>query len=192
MPYLKRLDPALHEEEHETWFHAMFPEAISFAGAVRAIPLRTILTHELEKVMRAFRVAVMRLDTLSTRTISTLRTMRAPGVTQGHLSTDPVGQELGDEEIKEQPTPENVPEKAPIIDPIVARRDKLIVREQELIIAIARAPKNVALYEHIGFVYKELEQPQDAREAFEAGLKLDPAHVGLRAGLESLEQGNVN
>mgnify|MGYP001567241325 FL=1 len=189
IPYLKKLDPALHEEEHETWFHAMFPEAISFVGAVRAIPFRTILTHELEKMMRTFRVAVMRLDTLSTRTISTLRTMRAPGVTEGHLSTDPVAPEDGEAQSEgEGSTVEDVP----VIDPVVARRDELIAREQELIIAIARAPKNVELYEQIGSVYAELEQPQDAREAFEAGLKLDSTHAGLRAGLEALSQGNVN
>ncbi|WKZ27139.1 MAG: tetratricopeptide repeat protein [Candidatus Paceibacterota bacterium] len=188
IPYLKKLDPELHEEEHETWFHAMFPEAIRLVHAIRAIPLRAILTHELEKIMRAFRVAVMRLDTLSTRTISTLRTMRAPGVTQGHLSTDPVAPENEEEKVAvEEPAVVQ-----PVIDAAAVRREELITREQELIIAIARAPKNVELYEQIGMVYKELEQLQDAREAFEAGLKLDPAHAGLRAQLESLEQGNTN
>lgn len=59
-------------------------------------------------------------------------------------------------------------------------------KESNLIVEIAKNPKDKSLYKALGFLYMENKMENDAREAFNVVLELDPNDLETRANLEKL------
>lgn len=160
MPYLRKLSPESHEVS-ENIFEDFFPELITWFNQIPWHQYRQTSLQELEKSLRRMRLVFLKIDHASARLIQKVR--------RTHLATHL------EHTASIQPETSNevmVPEHMEIVtEPTL---EDLKGQEQQLIIEIAQDPKNAGLYETLGDLYLKMENVQDAKEAFEAGLGFNP------------------
>ena len=165
MPYLRKLSPEAHEVS-DNIFEDFFPELLEWFNQIPWHQYRQTSLQELEKGLRWMRLAFLKIDHASVRLIQKVRRthqtthLEHTASVQTESSTEVVVPEHM--EIVAEPTPED-----------------LKGQEQQLIIEIAQDPKNDSLYEILGDLYLRMENNQDAKEAYEAGLGFNPNNQNI-------------
>ncbi|OGN27720.1 MAG: hypothetical protein A2941_02460 [Candidatus Yanofskybacteria bacterium RIFCSPLOWO2_01_FULL_49_17] len=158
MPYLKKLTPESHELS-DNIFYDFFPEIAEHVNEAKFKEYQKALLRETEKLVRRLRVATLKIDHLSDRLIKKLR--------REHIAANLKHQALL-EERKEDTTPVAAEANRG------SSQEELKAREQQLIIEIAKNPKEPALYIELGDLYLAMHNIEEARESFEAALALTP------------------
>ncbi len=169
VPYLKKLSPdvLVSNEEHEGWWHSMFPVLIDYYRSIPFRQYKETTFQEAEKFLRKVRLMFSRIDRMSASLIHRVRRVHVESALeqpQNGVAGEGASEEVRSSahsivtEQQQQPSPEDV----------------LKHREQELIIEIAKDPKNAGLYEALGDVYMVMGSFADAKEAFEAALEFKP------------------
>jgi tetratricopeptide (TPR) repeat protein len=177
MPYLRKLTPEAHELG-DTLAHDYVPEVLDWWVSIPWRQYVQTVLVELEKILRQVRLFMQTLDRLWDRMI---RKVRRTHQEAGKQHEEIVAQQEVARQEKEE---EDEDDKTfDINDP-----EQLKQEEQNLIVAIAQNPKDVASYQRIAQVYVRMDQVGDAIEALEAALKLDPENVRMTKRVEALKQ----
>ncbi|HVZ10819.1 MAG TPA: tetratricopeptide repeat protein [Candidatus Paceibacterota bacterium] len=163
MPYLKKLSPDIHERG-ETIFHDFFPEIVDWTRTIHLKEIRQAFLRETEKAVRRLRIASMKIDTAADNLIKRIRREHASGKME--LQT-----------LTEEAMMPAVP-AAPSL-PAAPTMEDLKAKEQQLIIEIAKNPKDIELYIALGDLYLEMHNTEEAKESYEAALALDPSNPEL-------------
>lgn len=164
LPYLRKLDPESHEMG-ETVLHDYAPEAVDW---YRSIPWRRFqhtVAVELENLIRRMRSAMSSADKLSDRLGQQLRGMGQRAAKQHEKVIAQIEQE------KQERVVEPDPDAVDFDDP-----EQLKQEEQRLIIAIAQDPKDAGLYSDLARITMRLGNYDDAVEAMEQAVKLEPGN----------------
>lgn len=169
LPYLKKLTPESHEFGPSI-FHDFFPEMFQAFSRIHFEEYYASTLRELEKLLRRIRLLFSRIDSASSALISELRTINVKQQVTQEANEAPV-----------------LPPTSPT-DPHVEIRSKksemspseLKAKEQQLIIDIAQHPKDAKLYGALGEVYVQLQNFEDAKDAFEAAIELDKTNETLK------------
>ncbi len=156
LPYLRKLTPESHEV-HENVLYEYFPEIEALLDPAKAKEYKQNSLRELEKLIRRFRMITLKVDHISERVIKKIR--------HHHVTTHLERMALERQETADTPMVPTVTE--PSIEDFKRK-------EQLLIIEIAKSPKDPALYNQLGDLYLEMNNPEEARESFEAALALNP------------------
>lgn len=160
MQYLKKLTPESHEVG-DTIFHDLFPEMIHWFKHGHVKEYRQSFLKEIEKLLRRLRLASLKVDHASDALIKKIRKV--------HLSNHLEQQALRDTRMLENP-PSVLNDPVEIEDPLKDLKDQ----EQQLIIEIAKNPKDASLYERLGDLYMSMHNREEAIEAYEAALGFNP------------------
>ncbi len=176
LPYLKKLVPASHSTG-EPWLHDMFPELV---GGYRAIPFRQhkeTWLKETEKLLRKMRLLFSKIDRVSDTLIHKVRRVHLESAIRDDASA---GQDM-----IALPGADNQTAVIPVKPKHQAKpdADQLKRREQELIVAIAKDPRNDKLFAELGDLYMEMKSFSDAKETFEAALELAQENEELKKKL---------
>lgn len=166
MPYLQKLSPESPVVGVSLW-QDFFPELINGWQKLHVRTWGSRALIELEKFLRRIRLFFSSVDRLSDTLIKKVRRAHRESV---------VAQQKAAEEVKESLPTMPV---APLVSNIHVKGSKedtavLKQREQETIVAIAQDPKNEELYVRLGDLYLELKNYSDARESYQAALKIKP------------------
>lgn len=177
MPYLRKLTPEAHEVG-DTLAHDFAPELLDWWVSIPWRQYVQAVLVELEKIMRRFRLFMQGLDRLWERVIRKVRRTHQEAAKQHEEIV--AQQEVARQEKEEEDEDDK---NFDINDP-----EQLKQEEQNLIVAIAQNPKDVASYQRIAQVYVRMDQVSDAIEALEAALKLEPDNVRMAKRVEALRQ----
>ena len=158
MPYIKKLSPEILPSGN--FWREMAPE---LGGVITKDQLRgyknTFLV-DVEKTLRRVRILFLKFDAMSEAWIKRIR--------KSYKGSTVQGLEIADENKEVQREP------AAKVDGRKKLSDiELKSAEQDLIIQIAKNPKDVKLYIALGETYMKMSNFEDAKEAFEMALKLD-------------------
>jgi len=159
LPYLKKLTP---EVIPGSFLQDMAPEIKGLASRMNWKEYKENFLLDVEKFLRRLRLFFLKIDSVSEALIKRIR--------KSHL-----GQPLMQESKPTVPMPRL--EDAAV--QVKGRKTKktsfedLKIQEQNLIMQIAKSPKDVTLYIALGEIYMKMQNFQDAKEAFETALRLD-------------------
>jgi tetratricopeptide (TPR) repeat protein len=157
MPYLRKLSPESHEIG-DTIFHDLFPEIDRGLKSIDWKQYRKSLLKEVEKFLRRLKLFSLKIDYISDSLIKKIRKI--------HI-TDHIAQETMPQNTLETLNSEAASSfKSPL--------DELKDREQQLIIEIAKNPKDPVLYETLGDLYIKMNNKNEAKESYEAALSFNP------------------
>ncbi len=179
VPYLKKLAPESHEVGESIW-HDLFPEVIDEARQIHFKEYFVLWLRELEKFLRKVRLLFSKIDRISDGLIKRVRVAHRDQAVEEPSAGGPF---TGiPEAVQQEPLVAHVrPRVRRTLTP-----DELKAREQQLIVEIAKDPKNIDFYIDLGDIYVKMENFKDARESFETALRLNPAHVGAKRKLAAL------
>jgi len=158
----------------------MFPEIFAYFGRVNMPAHKSSMLLEFEKFLRRLRVMFLRFDNLSSNLLHKVR--------ESHLNEIQKAQEKEAQKLEEAPETPVTEIKTTTVDfntasPVPQPAPELKNKELEIIMAIAKAPKNKALYKELGDLYMELQQWGDARESFMSAIAIDPKVRGVKKKL---------
>jgi hypothetical protein len=174
--YLKKLS-ADHDHGSTTvadlttkqFLYQMLPEVFDYFQKVDIATHKSSFLLEFEKFLRKARLIFLKIDNLSNTLIHKIRA--------SHLREAQKSQEkIEAQKIAELPIA--------IGDVDVNLPVDLKKKEHNLIIEIAKNPKNPVLYKNLGDLYIETKQWNYAHESFSSALKLDPTIKGVKRKLE--------
>lgn len=174
MPYLRKLTPESHEVG-DTVVHDLAPEAVDW---LRGIPWRQYLHRtlaELEGWLTRLRTAMFALGKVSD---TALKSVRRAGQ-QAAKSHEVAVTKLEEEKKEREQVVERDLDEVDMDDP-----EELKAEEQRLIVAIAQNPKDHALYSDMARVSLRLHSYQDAVEALEQAVRLEPGNEQYLKRLE--------
>ncbi len=176
MPYLRKLTPESHEVG-DTIAHDFAPELLDWWVSIPWRQYIQTILVEIEKGMRRFRLFMQSLDRIWERSIRKVRRTHQEAAKQHEeiVALQEVARQEKEEDEDDTSFDINDPEQ-------------LKQEEQDLIVAIAQNPKDVASYQRIAQVYVRMDQVSDAIEALEAALKLEPDNLRMTKRVEALRQ----
>ncbi len=160
--YLRKLSPEAHEVS-DNMLEDFFPELIAWFSQIPWRQYRQSSLQELEKGLRRMRLVFLKIDHASARLIQKVRYTHMEH-TASSVQTAPQAEVM-------------VPEQMAIVSKPTL--EDLKGQEQQLIIDIAQDHSNAGLYEKLGDLYLKMENTQDAKEAYEAGLGFNPDNSTL-------------
>lgn len=163
--FLKKLTPESHDVS-ENIFDQFFPELFHFIKAIKIREYFHIGLLEVEKLLRRLRVVSLKIDRSSESLIKRIRKI--------HLRSSIAAN--GKKELKEEVPGMN----SSVLAPVPNKNEQLKKEEQELIIGIAKNPKNPMLYEQLGDLYLKMGNLEDARDSYSTALNLDPSNEVLQ------------
>jgi hypothetical protein len=181
IPYLKKLDVQVASEIHDlppSWgwksFAAeMFPEILNLNVNSRLKEYKDIWLSEVEKLLRRLRLMSLKFDHTSDALIKRIRRFNrrshaVPVALERRTNIDRREEAIASvsPEVKKVSA---APEKKP--DPATLKQD-----EQKIIMEIAKNPKNSKLYSDLAYLYIQMESWNDAKEAVDAAILLDPGN----------------
>ncbi len=175
--YLKKLstDPQYASVSTEIGFFQflkeMFPEIFDYFHRLDVASHKYNFLVEFEKFLRKARLVFLRIDNVSS---SLIHKVRATHEQEAQKSQEK------EEAKKEAMESVVIAEAGPIDDPYAGLKK----REYELIIEIAKDPKNPLLYRSLGDIYTDMKQWHYAQESYSSSLKLDPKMRGIKRKLE--------
>ena len=164
VPYLKKLTPESHEVS-DNILRDFFPEVGEYVNEVKIKEFQKNFLKELEKLVRRLRVVTLKVDHISDRVIKKLR--------HHHISTHLEHKALLEEKAAETTV------EIPIETNSQSSEEDLKAREQQLIVKIAKNPKEAQLYIELGDLYLAMHNIGEAKESFEAALALNPHDLAL-------------
>ena len=171
--YLKKLstDPETAGVGDITFFEfgrQMFPELFSYFSRVDMAGHKSSLLIEFEKFLRRTRIFFLRVENASNSLIHKIR--------DSNFETNKSSQKI---ETRELDSTTEV-ETDPILD--------LNKKEHELIIEIAKNPKNASLYKTLADIYIQMRQWDDARDSILSAIKLNPNILGVKRKLDVINK----
>jgi tetratricopeptide (TPR) repeat protein len=170
--YLKKLAPETLESTvnvQRNFLAELFPELSIFLKKINLQDWKVIILGEFEKFLRKLRLISLRIDAITNQLI---HKVRKETIYQEEFSSQ--GAESEKTEI-----------------PISVKEDEekdWRKKEQELIIEIAKSPKDANLYKKLGDIYLEAGEWQDAVESFKKALELDPEDPHVKIKLEQASE----
>jgi len=155
-PYLKRLSVGKEASGEARFWVDLWPELNYHYRQINWAEYRDFWLKEFEKFLRRLRLVSLRLDRLTDALINRVKT----SITTGQKLAVSADQELE------------------AVEPITVHRPTNSLTdykraERTLIIGIAKDPKNIELYRQLGDIYLAMDNLADARESFQAALRLD-------------------
>lgn len=151
------------------FLHQMFHEVFDYFHRVDIAAHKSSFLLEFEKFLRKTRLAFLKVDNLSN---SLIHKIRASHLQEAQKSQEKIeAQKISDQSV-------------PAEDIVVNLSVDLKKREHDLIIEIAKNPKNPVFYKNLGDLYIETKQWRYAHESFASALKLDPTIKGVKRKLE--------
>lgn len=171
VPFLKRLSSEVNETSGDL-FSDFFPEIAMKFKSVNWREYKDVTLGELEKFLRKIRLVFSKIDRWAYSLIKSVRDIKS----DNEIKIEAAAAEEKDASDKEK---EAADKKNGAVNGGV---DSLKKEEQELIIEIAKNPKEAGLYEKLGDVYMRMSNHQtDAKDSYEAGLKLEPENRSIKA-----------
>ena len=172
--YLKKLNPEAIEDSAEIqggFWEDFFPGLSAFLKNINLREYRLNFLAEFEKFLRKLRLISLKIDTTTNRLIHRVRksVVHHEGLINGEAAAQ-VEREIINAEVHGS-----------------GERD-LKEMEQQLIIEIAKNPKDSQLYKKLGNIYMKTGEWHDAVESFKKALELEPGDDAIRAKLEKLEK----
>ena len=172
-PYLKKLPvDAVAVSETGLW-EGFFPEVYRFFQKVDFGFYRHLFFKELEKFLRRLRVVSLKIDSFTKHLIDKIRTKGTKREIIKHLTPEKEG--------KDQ-------EEAVQVFSEISKEERQKKEEHDLIIEIAKNPKNAELYKKLADLYILAENFSDAAEALETAMKLDPDDKKTAAKLRAVQK----
>ena len=169
--YLKKLPADSASVPENGMLADFFPEALGYLKKINLNSYRDLFFKELEKFLRRLRVVSLKLDTFTHHLIDKIKTNEFKKGTVEHLT--PKSDQDGEEAV-------------PILLRNLSLEEKQKKEEHDLIIEIAKNPKNAELYKKLADIYILAENFSDAAEALETALKLDPEDKKTQAKLRAV------
>jgi len=165
--YLRKLTPEVLEGStaQEGFWSELFPELAVSLSKVKIREYGVTFLAEFEKFLRKLRLVSLKIDTLTNRLIHKVRK-----TTVHHEEVLSKRAEMEEKSLAEAN----------------GGKKDLKEEEQELIIEIAKNPKDVGLYKKLGRIYLKTGESGDAYESFKKAVELDPEDSEARAELEEL------
>ena len=158
-----------------------FPEIKAWLERLKLYEHRGKLLLELEKFLRRTRLIFLRIDRWSDALIKKIRRVHLNGQLNGKTSSQsPPTLDIQNNEDTTLSTAEQLVQPQSAISPVFLKNE-----EKQLIIEIAKNPKNYQLYEALGDLYIEMENWTDAKESYEAAIELNPQNEFLKQKLSS-------
>lgn len=151
------------------------PEIWDWIRGIKIEEYKEMWLVETEKLLRRFRLISLKMDRLFDSLIKKIRkqTFSQNGLTYTARNETKSNNTRPDAEVEEK------------------NKEELKKIEQKLILEIAKNPKNLILYESLGDLYVKTESYQDAKEAYEATIELNPQNAELKEKLsQTLERLN--
>lgn len=158
-PYLKKLPVDSAPLPERGLLAGFFPEVHTYLRKIDVSLYRNLFFKELEKFLRRLRVISLKIDTFTHRLIDKIKTNHLKKETIEHLT--PKSDQNGEVAV-------------PVLLKNLSVEEKQKKEEHDLIIEIAKNPKNAELYKKLANIYILTENFSDAIEALETVLKLDP------------------
>ena len=162
-PYLKKLSADSASIPENGLLAGFFPEARNYLKKIDLSIYRDLFFKELEKFLRRLRVVSLKLDSFTRHLIDKIRANGSEKETIEHLTPLP---------------PDSLESK--VATPAI--------EEHNLIIEIAKNPKNAGLYKKLADLYILAENFSDAAESLETSLKLDPDDKKTEAKLRAVRK----
>ena len=150
--YLRKLPVNSDQPAVGNFFSDFFPEIFQTLIRIDFAPYRVYLLREFEKILRRLKVVSLKLEAFSNSLLKKIRTNDA------YLNS-------------------NAKPVKPLIEPIKVlpkEEPNYLKEEQNLIIEIAKDPKNPELYRKLADIYMSMKNFLDAKESLQTALKLDP------------------
>ena len=173
LSYLQKLHPESHSLG-KSIAHDMFPELIDSIQRIRLKEYLNKMLVEIEKLLRKIRLLLSAIERLSDLLIRKIRQVHKKNANNQssnenlhELATSP-SQKTGISNIHTKI------KRKKSADPTILKQ-----QEQELIILIAKDPKNVELYGHLSDVYVRMGNLTDAQESLQTALKINPSNEDL-------------
>lgn len=168
--YLRKLVPEALDGSatvQESFWTELFPELAGYLKKIKIREYGVAFLAEFEKFLRKLRLISLKIDTITNQLIHKVR--KTTVYHEEVLSKKA--------EIEE--------EKASARANGTGRKDWK-EEEQELIIEIAKNPKDAELYKKLGRIYLRTGEDKDAHESFKKALELNPDDTEAKARLEKL------
>ncbi len=169
--YLRKLTPEVLEgtsEVQESFWAEFFPGLTKFFGKVDLREYRLRILAESEKTLRKLRLLSLKIDTVTNSLIHRVR--------KSVVHHEGIINEEASAKLEQESSISIVPD---------SKKDPK-EHEQELIIKIAKDPKNPQLYKKLGNIYTKVSEWHDAAESFKKVLELDPEDQATRTKLEKI------
>jgi len=160
--YLKKLTPDVHDLGTRGVLAEFFPEVIDKIEISKIREYQANALIELEKLVRKIRLVFLRIDQLTVSLISRIRTTHSNNSNSKVINDDEFVTTIIEEDTRTNSF------------------EDLKKEEQNLIIEIAKDPKNFSLYESLGDLYVKMNNDVDAKESYETALNLDPDNIVLK------------
>lgn len=174
VPYLKKLSPEEYPSNSE-FLLDFIPELATRYGRGQAKQYKDDLLLEVEKFLRRMRLFFLKIDSISDALIKKIRRSHLGQLPKEVMSIEATPVVLADELSKTR-----------VRKSRQLSEEELKKEEQNLIIEIARNPKDAKLYVALGDIYVKMDNLQDAKEALEAALKLDQANEQVKRKIERI------
>jgi tetratricopeptide (TPR) repeat protein len=173
--YLKKLAPETLEGtavvQRNFWVE-LFPELTASLKKIKPHEWKITLLAEFEKFLRKLRLISLKIDSVTNQLIHRVRrTTIHHEETLNHLNQEA--------EIEKEET---------LIKANGEEGKDWKEKEQELIIEIAKNPKNAELYKELGNVYIRAKEWQDAAESFNKAVELDPQDTNAKIKLKQISK----
>ncbi len=150
--YLKKLPIDTEQPMAANFFSDFFPEISQSLKKIDFAPYRAYFLREFEKILRRLKVVSLKVEALSNSLLKKIRTNDA------YLNGNAEAAKPSVEPVKVSPKEE----------------PNYLKEEQNLIIEIAKDPKNPELYRKLAEIYFYMKNFLDAKESLQTALKLDP------------------
>jgi tetratricopeptide (TPR) repeat protein len=170
--YLKKLAPETLESAvviQKNFWAELFPELADSLKKIKVREWRITILAEFEKFLRKLRLISLKIDTITNQLIHRVR--RTTVYQEEVLNQEA---EIEKEEASAQTNG--------------AGGKDWKEKEQELIIEIAKNPKDAELYKKLGDVYVKAKEWQDAVESFKKAVELDPEDTSIKIKLERVSE----
>lgn len=170
--YLRSAASSISEAASERGiFQNFFPEFFLFLQKLNIRKAIQTILGELEKILRKMRLALLATERLSDGLINRIRRVQKIQMTQ------PEKPESAPQEpdVSNIIIPKTQPVPTPEVKPTVTVISEIETEEARLIAAITQNPKEANLYCSLGEIYLKAENWPDAKESFQAAMRLRPS-----------------
>ncbi len=172
--YLKRLSPEAIENSNTVqggFWEELFPELSDKLKQIKLREYRVNFLEEFEKFLRRLRLISLRIDSLTNKMIHSVRksTLYHEEILSRESDIE------GTQEVKPAVTKRGF-----------KKREEYKKDEQQLIIEIAKDPKNPVLYKKLGQIYVLTGENEDAYHSFKKALELNPEDEDIKMRLDKV------
>jgi tetratricopeptide (TPR) repeat protein len=173
-PYLRRLTPEVLDKNRDPrgFWGELFPEAAQRLKPVKLIKHRVDLMSFFGKIVSSIRILFRKVES------------RMKGLAENMKRKTENDTKIITNELKKEKAQEVAAKRASQVDG--QSQEGLKQLEQDLIIEVAKNPKNPVIYEKLADVYVKMGQTEDAIQSMETAVKLNPENKSYQNRLHQL------